>query len=145
MAGRASRMYKDSPRLDRSEDGEMEVSRKKGSVGGEHMEKHGGTAGTEEAIPTNVRHHHERMEMKHKHMHEHMQMHSRHEHEHMMSDHHGHPKSELHSRHHAEMTAMHKQHEKETADMHSRHESEGGADMGPETGGGQISKVEQTE
>lgn len=145
MAGRAGRMYKDSPTMGRNDDGDMEVTRKKSAVSGDHMEKHGGTAGTEEAIPHHVRHAHERHEMKHKHLHQHMQMHSRHEHEHAMADHHGHDKAEMHGRHHAEMTATHKQHEKEMADMHSRHESEGGADMGPETGGGQISKVENQE
>lgn len=138
----AKKMYKDSPRLARGEEGgEMEVTRHKS----EHMEKHGGTAGTEEAIPHHVRHAHERNAMHAKHVHEKMQMHHRHEHEHGMHDHAGHgDKGEMHGRHHAEHTVMHKQHEKEMQDMMSRHEGEGG-DTGPETGGGQVSKVENQE
>lgn len=147
MAGRASKMYKDSPTMKRSDAGDMEIGpRDKPKVGGEHMEKHGGTAGTEEAIPHHVRHAHERNAMHKKHMTEHMEMHHRHMHEHHMHDHMGHgEKSEMHKRHHAEKMATHKMHEKEMVDMHSRHENEGGADMGPETGGGQISKVENQE
>lgn len=138
----AKKMYKDSPRLARGEEGgEMEVTRHKS----EHMEKHGGTAGTEEAIPHPVRHAHERNAMHKKHATEHMELHHRHMHEHHMADHHGHDKGEMHGRHHAERTATHKMHEKEMQDMMSRHEGEGGADMGPETGGGQVSKVENQE
>ena len=141
--GKASRMYKDSPRLDRGESGDMEITRSKGH----NMEKAGGTAGTEEAMPHHVRHAHERHAMHTKHVHEKMQMHGRHEQEHGMADHHGHDKAEMHKRHHAEHQVMHKQQEKEMADMQARHEGEGGGegDTGPETGGGQISKVEQTE
>lgn len=138
---RAGKMYKDSPSLGRGEEGHMEVTRKKEH----HMEKHGGTAGTEEAIPHHVRHAHERHAMHAKHVHEKMQMHGRHEHEHAMSDHGGHDKGEMHSRHHAEHEVMNKQHEKEMGDMQARHESEGGSDVGPQTGGGQISQVENQE
>ena len=108
--GRASRMYKDSPKLSRGDSGHMEVTRKKS----EHMEKHGGTAGTEEPIPAHLRHAHERD-----------MLHAKHQHEHMMADHHGHDKSEMHGRH-----------EKEHMDMHARHASEGA------TGGEMIDKVE---
>lgn len=144
MAGMAKKMYKDSPRMSRSESGDMEVTRHKDT----HMEKHGGTAGTEEAIPHHARHAQERHAMHAKHVHEKITMHGRHEHEHRMADEGGHDKHEMHARHHAEHEAMHKQQEKEMQDMMSRHESEGGGDAagaGPETGGGQISKVENQE
>src|SRR4051812_5649972 len=110
MAGAAKKMYKNSPTLSRGEEGGgMEVTRRQDT----HMEKHGGTAGTEEAIPHHVRHAHERNSMHKKHMTEHMELHHRHMHEHAMADHQGHDKAEMHSRHHAERTVTHKQHEKE--------------------------------
>ena len=143
------KMYKNSPKLGRSESGGMEVTRHQDT----HMEKHGGTAGTEEAIPHHVRHAHERHSMHAKHVHEKMQMHGRHEHEHHMAGEGGHDKHEMHGRHVAEHEAMHKQQEKEMMDMMARHESEAGAGdaggeaggAGQETGGGQISKVENQE
>ena len=147
-----NKMYDKSPRLGRGESGDMEITRKSRT----DMEQDAGAAGAErgggaEAIPHHVRHAQERNAMHGKHVHEKMQMHHRHEHEHAMHDHAGHgEKHEMHARHHAEHEAMHKQQEKEMQDMMSRHESEGGAEaqqggQGPETGGGQISKIEQTE
>lgn len=143
MAGRASRMYKDSPRMERGESGDMEISRRKkdeSDAEGEHMEQDGGNAGTEEALPHHIRHAHERMSLKHRHLHEHAEMHSRHMHEHHMHDHHEKgDKGEMHGRHHAEMSALHKQHENEHKEMMSRHDKDGGE----ASGGKMIDKVEK--
>lgn len=120
MAGMKSKMYKDSPKMSRSESGHMEVTRHKEN----HMEKHGGTAGTEEAIPHHARHSHER----------HL-LHAKHEMEHAMHDHVGAgSKGEMYGRHGMERE-----------EMNARHEGEIPSGMGPETGGGQVSKVENQE
>jgi hypothetical protein len=102
-------MYGRSPSLERGEDGEMSVSRKKEA---DEPEK-----GTEGAIregggksPPHVRHVLERHDM-----------HARHEHEHASHDYHEHgDKEDMHSRHEHEAKAMHTRHEKEMDEHEDR-------------------------
>lgn len=114
MAGRAAKMYKDSPSMERNEEGKMDVKKKP-------AHKDDVKAGTEgevrEGIPAHARHAIERMELHHKHQHEH------HAHDHGK---------------HGDKKEMHERHEKEHRDMHKRHEKEMKSPDGQEM----IDKVE---
>lgn len=135
---RHKRLYKDSPKLERGEDGNMAASKKNDKTGEHETEGEkiaddvqSGDAG----MKVNERHAAERTMMKHKHMKEHMDMHSAHEVEHMT---HSGDKSEMHVRHHEKLKNLHKEHEAEHKAMHGRHEKEmhGGEekDMGVKEG-----------
>lgn len=129
---RHERMYKDSPRLDRDEDGKMGI--KKGPS--EDEKKSSRTSDGTQGMEIHERHASERREMKHRHIGEHLAMHHRHELEHA---HHKHGSKELlHERHERELKEMHGRHESEDKSMHDRHEKE-------ETGGAMIKKVEKNE
>lgn len=102
---RSSKLYKDSPRMERDEEGKVSI--KKPSDKEKQSEMGDGEPVHEpkehQGIPSHSRHVMERMEM-----------HRKHEHEHHAHDHGGHgEKSEMHKRHHKEMGDMHKRHEKE--------------------------------
>lgn len=96
MKSRGEKMYKDSPTLERGEDGKMSKTKKK-----ETPEDASGKA-VEQDGSTHARHAMERGIMHH-----------RHEMEHAAHDMKGGDKKELHARHIKEMTDMHKRHEKE--------------------------------
>ena len=129
---RSEKMYKDSPKLERGEDGNMGV-KKPSPADAENMGTAGGAIpGTPGEMPVQAHQAHERREMHHKHAHEHLQMHSRHE-----LDHAGHKegdKSEMHKRHEEELKGMHEKHHKEMKSMHEAHNK---------TGEGMINKVEK--
>ena len=108
MASKSDRMYGNSPKLAKGEDGKVKVTKnEKVNDGVDKVKENESHAGT--AVPAHERHHMERMAMFHKH-----------EHEHLTHDHaHAGDKSELHKRHQEEMKMMHKKHEKELAHEHS--------------------------
>jgi len=105
---RHSRMYKDSPSMERGEDGKMGVTKrgdKETSSEKEADKVQSGDDGVKmtEGMPTHIRHAHERMDM-----------HKRHEMEHAVHDHNkAGSKAEMHGRHQTEMKNMHKRHESE--------------------------------
>jgi len=108
---RHKRLYKDSPKLERGDDGHMGVTKKGDKPNEAEKVADDVQSGMDdvkvtEGMPANVRHASERMDM-----------HKRHEMEHAVHDHAkaGH-KEELHSRHEKEMKAMHSRHEKEVGD-----------------------------
>lgn len=123
---RHKRLYKDSPKLERGEDGHMGVSN---DHRGEHETEGEKIADDvqsgDDGMKVTERHATERTQLKHKHMKEHMDIHTTNELEHM--GHKGGDKSEMHSRHHEKLKHMHKEHEAETKAMHGRHEKEMGA------------------
>lgn len=125
---RHTKMYRDSPTLERDEEtGGMKKSKKKGPTEAEKKssEVSSGTAGMEqhaEGVPMVARHAMERHGM-----------HGRHEMEHTVHDHSG--AGDKHE--------MHARHAKEMADMHKRHEKE--ATKGSGDGKEKISKVEKGE
>lgn len=96
------KFYKDSPKLERGEDGKMGVSR--GEKKAEDIQ-----TGTEGAQREPV---HEDHEVSSRHTMDRMTMHHKHESEHMA--HKGDDKHEMHERHRDEHKAMHKRHEKES-------------------------------
>jgi len=117
--GRAARMYKHSPSLKRSEEGEMEITRKSD----EKPVGEGASKKEEEAgLPTEIRHVSERHAMHRKHVHEKMEMHGRHEQEHMMQK--DFDKKGMNERHQGEHVSMNENHEAEMKSMHERHEKE---------------------
>lgn len=126
---RHKRMYSDSPKLERSEDGDMEA-KKPSEKGGELPSKAEKVADDvqsgDDGMKMTERHAAERTTLKHKHLKEHMDTHSHHELEHMSdkSD-----KSEMHKRHHEKLKSLHKEHEGEQKSLHAKHEKEiGGAE-----------------
>lgn len=126
MSKRSERMYKDSPKMERGDDGHVAVSKKKV----ETEEKEAGADGairsdSSEAMPAHVRHGMERRSMQ-----------ERHETEHAVHDyaHDGDSKDEMHGRHAKEMNQMHKRHEKEAGEHSSG--------KGEKTGEKKIEKVE---
>lgn len=131
---RAEQVYKNSPKLERKDDGKMGVGKKMTPAEKETSEVSAGTAGME----VHERHAVERRETKHRHLKEHMDMHHRHEMEH--GRHKG-DKKEMHKRHLEELVSAHERHESEHKEMHARHEKDGGASQG--SGGGQE-KIEKT-
>lgn len=121
---RHSRMYKDSPKLERGEDGNMEAKKpsdKRGELPTKAEEIANDVQSGTDGMKVTERHATERTMMKHKHMKEHMDMHSAHEVEHMT---HKGDKSEMHARHHEKLKSLHKEHEAEHKSMHSKHEKE---------------------
>lgn len=110
-------IYKNSPKLERSEKGNMQVSKKVTPAEKRATADNGEVGG----MPVHDMHAHERREMKHRHSHEKLQLHSRHEAEHDM--HKGH-KGMLHDKHEREDEEMHTRHEGEQEAMHDRHEQE---------------------
>lgn len=109
MASKSERMYGDSPRMERSESGKMEVKKPDAKEAEASM-------GDGEPMHAQVA---ERMSMAHRHSAEHMGMRMRHEMEHQGNK--G-DKKPMHRMHEAEMGDMHKRHETEMRDMHKRHE-----------------------
>lgn len=116
--GKAAKMYKDSPKLERDdESGKMEAKK----PDHKEEEKKDGTEGEDrggmkDGVPAHARHVIERMGMHHKHENEH------HTHDHGK---------------HGDKKEMHGRHQKEMSEMHKRHEKEAG-----KTGGDMIEKVE---
>lgn len=105
MSSRKERMYKDSPKLERGESGEMGVKKpNKAQVveaGVDGAQREG--EGASETLPSHVRHQMERD-----------QMYARHSHEHALHDHHeSGDKAEMHERHAKEMKSIYGRHEKE--------------------------------
>lgn len=110
MASRHEKMYADTPKMERGDDGKVAVKRPSRGGAEKKAEGHPG-----------LRHMHERREMMHRHVHERMGMHHRHEMEH--AAHKG--KTEpLHDRHEREVKDMHNRHESEQKAMHDRQEKE---------------------
>lgn len=130
---KAERMYKSKPTLERGEDGNMGVTKKK-------IENDTDASGTEgvvregEGMPSHVRHAMARADL-----------HKRQEAEHMVADHHktG-DKKEMHTRHEKELKALHSQHEKEmeSGSMEGPKKEIKEEPKGEKTGEKQIEKVE---
>ncbi len=108
---RHKRLYKDSPKLERSEKGDIKAVKPSDKEGApsESMKKadeiQAGDDGMKvtEGLPPHVRHAHERQSM-----------HARHEMEHSVHDHaNAGAKKEMHGRHEKDMKDMHGRHEKE--------------------------------
>lgn len=114
MVSKHSKMYSDSPKMERDDEtGKVVVKREKGEAkGGKKEDMKEGAMGDAHA-----RHAMDRLALHHKHENEH-------------HAHKGGEKHEMHERHHSEMKAMHRGHEKEMA-------------SGEKTGGGMIEKVEK--
>jgi len=125
MSARSERMYGKSPTMKRGESGDMEIvkhEKKAPEAGAEGAMQ--GKDGTE-ALPSHVRHAHERRELKHQHMSEHHAIHHRHQIEHSHHDEGGHGgKEKLHERHARELSELHDKHHKEHKTMYKRHEKE---------------------
>ncbi len=122
---RSAVMYKDSPRLERGEDGKHSVKRgeeKKAAPAAPDKEEK--VADGTDGMPVETRHMHERRAMHHKHMGEHMGLHHKHEMEHS----HGGEKAGMHERHETERAALHKEHHKELSALHDKHEGEMGGE-----------------
>lgn len=120
---RHKRMYKDSPKLERAESGDIKATKPSDKEGApsESMRKADEIQSGDDGLKVTERHATERTSLKHKHMKEHMDMHSTHEVEHMT---HKGDKSEMHVRHHEKLKNLHKEHEGEHKSMYSRHEKE---------------------
>lgn len=105
---RHKRMYKDTPHMERGEDGYMGVTKRGDKETASEKEADKTQSGDDgvkmtEGMPMNIRHAHERMDM-----------HKRHEIEHAVHDHSkAGSKAEMYGRHQAEMKNMHARHEKE--------------------------------
>lgn len=100
IKSKAERMYKDSPKLERKEDGKMGVSKKKEAVDKEAADI-AKVPVHEEGMPVHIRHAMERSATHHRHETEHS-MHPMHK-----------DKKEMHARHEHEVKIMHKKHEDE--------------------------------
>lgn len=100
IKSKSERMYKDSPKLERKEDGKMGVSKKKEAVDKEAADI-ADVPVDEEGMPTHARHIMERQAM-----------YGRHEVEHSIHRE-GKDKKEVHDRHQKEIKALHKKHEGE--------------------------------
>ncbi len=105
------RLYKDSPKLERGEDGDVKAVKPSDKEGApsesmkkaDEIQSGDDSVKMTEGMPSNIRHAHERMDM-----------HKRHEVEHAVHDHaKAGAKEEMHTRHESEMKAMHGRHEKE--------------------------------
>ena len=132
------KMYKASPKMERGEDGAMEVVKKEKTEGGHKgKEKKDMEANSMDMAH---RHGHERREMHHRHQAEANDMHHKHEVEHMTHEEkYGMKgKEEMHARHEEEHKALHKKHQAEKKALHKKHEDE-------ITGGAKINKVEKDE
>ena len=121
MASRYDKMYGNSPRLEKGEDGKPKIVKPtKAQVDSARVSD--GTAGMplddSKGIPSTLRHAIERKQMV-----------DRHETEHMVLDHTGAAKDDVYKRHMKERQDMEKRHKKEF----------------PSTGGEQISKIEKGE
>src|ERR1017187_8676058 len=99
---KSDRLYKDSPKLERGEDGDVGV-KKPSEADGEDM----GTSGKEGEMPVAVHHSAERHELHHRHVHEALALHRRHETE--------------HATHKGDKKPLHKKHEAEHKELHDRH------------------------
>lgn len=112
MGKKAAKMYKDSPKMERSEEtGKMDVKKKPA-----HKDdvKSGTEGEVREGVPVHARHAMDRMALHHKHE----------------TEHYAHDQGD-----HGDKKEMHGRHEKEMADMHKRHHKEGDGEK-------MISKVE---
>ena len=115
MGSKSSKMYKDSPKLERDEDGNLGVTQRQE----ESDETQAGTEG----MAVGVRQAHDRRDMHHRHEMEHMALHHKHEREHMAHDiAKGGEKHEMHKRHEEEHKAMTDRHHHEMKKMHAKHE-----------------------
>ena len=117
---KADKMYKDSPKIEKDEEGKLKVSKKSDAKEAVDGEEAAGEPGME-GMKHEVRHAAERRALHHKHMKEHMELHHKHEMEHAA---HKGDKKEMHTRHEKEHKEMHGRHEKEMEAMHTKHEQE---------------------
>jgi len=127
---RHKRLYKDSPKMERGEDGHMGVTKRgdkenEAETAADAVQSGDDGIYVTEGMPPHVRHAHERRDM-----------HNRHETEHSVHDHaKAGSKKEMHGRHQKEMKDMHGRHEKEIEsgehkDMDIKEGHETGKDKG---------------
>lgn len=116
---KSEKLYKDSPKLERGEDGEMGV-KKPSEADKENMGASGNPLpGSSGEMPIEMVHQGQRREMHHRHATEHLAMHHRQETEH--AAHKGGDKKKLHGHHEKEMMELHTKHHEEMVSLHKKH------------------------
>jgi hypothetical protein len=131
-APRHKRMYKDSPKLERGEDGNMKSvkpSDKRGEEPTESEKEADKVQSGTDGMQMHESHAASRRSMHHRHLHEHTMMHHQHELEHA---HHKGDKASVHEKHEKEYADMHKRHHTEMKSLHKSHGKEGGEKGGEE-------------
>lgn len=118
---KSATLYKDSPELERGDDGVTRV--RKGPKAQPAPDQEEGEADGTEGMPIDVKHAHEMGDMHARHIHERVAMHHRHQTE---LHHHEGDMAEVHKRHEASHKEMHDRHHAELVAMHKRHRGEHG-------------------
>ena len=114
MASKSDKMYANSPKMERDDEGKMAVKKRADKDYNETVIGDGEDVEARQTV--------ERRALKHKHIKEHHDFFHKHEQEHAAYK--GKDKAELHKRHYAELKAMHAEHENEHKAMYARHEKE---------------------